>query len=460
MSNLGSIDTIVFVMLENRSFDHMLGHLSYGSYANGTPVNGLKDPLHNDLYENVFEGQTYYPFPKPDEPLSCDLPHERREIAVELAKSQVSGRFTMSGFVKAYYEKQAITRVLTPDPMAFLKPEAVPVTRFFADQYAVCDHWFAPLPASTQPNRLMALSGSTRIDQTSGIFPPTDPLIIDWLEAHHVRWRVYHSGISFFALLGRTEIFGPNFRTIRRLAPDVMGEQPGDFPSVIIVEPSYGDAPHIGHDVPNDNHPPLPVGPGEAFLHQIYEALTCNPKRWSRTLLIVTYDEHGGFFDHVAPPPIPYKPLSNATFTAPFDSLGVRVPALLISPLIPAKTVHSLLLDHTSVLQLLCEKFGSPGESFSQTVENRRQAGITSVSQALTLDAPRTDIPRAPDPPRPNALSLEAEGLPGAKGPQSPMEAAYAETAKWMVDKYPRQTAQQYPEISHWVLTQDSGPGT
>lgn len=448
MTDLSLVDTIVIVMLENRSFDHMLGHLSFGVFANGTNVEGLKAPLQRKEYENIFGAETYYPFTMKDGALASDLPHERREVAMGLAQSAVSGQFTMSGFVKAYFEKTTTNRTLTPDPMGFMTPADVPITRFFADNYAVCDHWFAPLPASTQPNRLMALSGNTRIDQTSGIFPPTDPLVIDWLEARGVRWRVYHCGISFFALLGRLEIFGPNFRTVDRLAADVAHEAPGDFPQVIIVEPSYGDAPHIGSDLPNDNHPPLPVAPGETFLRQVYEALTCNPDRWSKTVMIVAYDEHGGFFDHVPPPLIPYKPAANATFTEPFTSLGLRIPGLIVSPLVSSKSVFNKLLDHTSILQFIAEKFAQGKGGYSSSVEERRNRGIGSVAQALDLSSPRTDIPSAPPAP------LQAIRFAGPAQSKSAMQQAFEDAAKQMVKDHPRQTAQRYPEISHWVLTQ------
>lgn len=449
MTNLDLVDTVVIVMLENRSFDHMLGHLSYGEFANGAKVDGLSAPLQRSEYENIAAGETYYPFPMRDGTLSSDLPHERGEVAVELAPSAVSGKFSMSGFVEAYFAKTSANRTLRPDPMGFLTPADVPMTRFFADNYAVCDRWFASIPTSTQPNRLMFLSGDTRIDQTSGLFPPTDPLIIDWLTDHKVPWRVYHCGISFFGLLGRMEIFGPNFRPIERLAPDVANEGSNDFPRVVIVEPSFGDAPHIGNDTPNDNHPPLAVAPGENFLRQVYQALTCNPDRWSRTVMILCYDEHGGFFDHVPPPPIPYKPKSNATFTTPFTSLGVRIPGLVISPLVLQKTVFSDILDHTSILQFIAEKFAPNAGGYSPSVEERRKSGIGSISKVLNLTNPRTDLPIIPEVKYPG----EPRQLPLALS-KTPMQQAFEDAAKHMVEKYPRQTAQRYPELSHWVLTQ------
>jgi phospholipase C len=334
--------------------------------------------------------------------------------------------------------------------MGFFTPEDVPITTFLANEFAVCDHWFASLPTSTQPNRIMSLCGTTRIDETHGIFPPRDAMVLDWLSNNGVRWRVYHSGISFFALLGRGDIFGANFRGIDRLAADVAHEQARDFPQVIFVEPSYGDAPHIGGDVPNDNHAPLAVAPGEALLLRVYQALTVNPQRWARTVFVVTYDEHGGFFDHVPPPLVPYAPAPNATFQTPFASLGVRVPGLVVSPLVRRQTVHKGVLDHTSFLQLLAEKF-TPGTVYSKPVDDRQRAGVESASAALNLSAPRGDIPTPPKAPLRATVSLSE--------PQSEtltdLQDAFRQAARRMVADAPKQTAQMYPEVSHWVLTQE-----
>jgi phospholipase C len=451
MSALDQIDTIVLLMLENRSFDHMLGHLSYGRYANGSDVDGITSPLRRDAWANVFQGEAYYPFAMRDRQLSGDLPHDRGAIATQLHRSAVAGTYAMDGFAKSYFDASPTNRTTKPDPLGFLLPDDVPMTRFLADNYAVCDRWFASLPAGTQPNRLMAWTGTSYIDG-NGFLPPHDPLVIDWLERAGVRWRVYTSGLSFFLLLGSTAAFGPNFRGVDRLAPDVVGEQPGDFPQVIVVEPLYGDAARIVGGIPNDDHAPAPVGPGELFLRQVYDALTRNPDRWARTLLVVTFDEHGGFWDHVPPPQIPYAPPAMATYTKAFESLGLRVPGLVVSPLVSPMRVAHELLDHTSVLQLLAEKF-TPGTPFSPAVEKRRQSGIASVSAVLDLAAPRADLPLAPD------FSIRLDMPLGEnRPPVTPLEGTFEEAAWDMVRKFPKPTAQKYPEVSHWVLTQRDRP--
>ena len=451
MTSLDLVDTIVLVMLENRSFDHMLGHLSFGGFANRSGADGITEPLERDAYANVFQGEAYFPHPMKDMAMSGDLPHERGSIAAQLHKSNVTGTFAMDGFAKSYFTASPNNRSTKPDAMGFLLPDDVPMTRFLADQYTVCDRWFSSLPAGTQPNRLMAWTGTTLIDG-NGFLPPRDALVLDWLERNHVRWRVYTSGISFFLLFGATEAFGPNFRSFDRLSPDVANERPDDFPQVIIVEPLYGDAARIIGGLPNDDHPPAAVGLGELYLRKVYDALTRNPARWARTVLIVTFDEHGGFWDHVPPPAIPFAPPSRATFTKKFDSLGVRVPGLVVSPLVSAMGVCHEIFDHTSVLQFLAEKF-TPGQPYSAAVDARARNGIASVSAALDLAAPRADIPIAPD----FAIALTIP-LGENRAPVTPLETTFEEAAFEMVKKFPKPTAQKYPEVSHWVLTQQDRP--
>jgi phospholipase C len=448
MSALDLVDTIVLVMLENRSFDHILGHLSLETPGR---VDGITAPLTKDAYANVFEAEAYFPHPMKDMGMSGDLPHERGSIDVQLHRSNVTGTFAMNGFARSYFDASPNNRSTTPDAMGFLLPSDVPMTRFFADQYAVCDRWFSSLPAGTQPNRLMAWTGTTLIEG-NGFLPPRNALVIDWLQQNNVRWRVYTSGISFFLLLGSLTAFGPDFRPIDRLSPDVEHEQPGDFPQVIIVEPLYGDAARIIGGIANDNHPPAPVGFGELFLRKVYDALTRNPARWARTVLVVTYDEHGGFWDHVPPPRIPFDPPPDAKFTTRFESLGVRVPALVVSPLVSAGSVCHAVLDHTSVLQFLAEKF-TPGRPYSSAVDARARSGISSVSAALDLAAPRLDVPVAPE----FTISI-AVPLGENRAPVTPLEQTFEEVAKDMVAKFPKQTAQKYAAVSDWVLAQRDRP--
>jgi phospholipase C len=357
----------------------------------------------------------------------------------------------MDGFARSYFEASPLNRTATPDSMGYLEAQSVPMTRFLSDNFCTCDRWFSSLPAGTQPNRLMAWTGTTYIDE-NGFNPPRDPLFLDWMTDRGVRWRVYHSGLSFFLLLGEPKALTPRFRSIDRLAADVYGETDADFPQVIVVEPSYNDAVRITGGIANDNHAPSPVSAGEVFLRRVYDALTGNPERWPRTLLVITFDEHGGFFDHVQPPLIRFEPPAGAKYAAPFKSLGPRVPGLLVSPLVGAGSVCHEIFDHTSVLQMLADKF-TPGSSYSVPVEQRASQGVASLSAALTESSPRESIPVSPEFAGATTVNL-GENRP----PATPIEQTFEDAAKSLVTESPKAMAQSYPAASQWVLSQRKRP--
>ncbi len=446
----GLVDTVVLVMMENRSFDHLLGHLSYRQFDVGRQVDGLRAPLERAEYENLYATQPYYPFEMRDGMLPSDLPHEREQVERQLAWSAVAGRHRMDGFVKEYYNYTTVNWTRNPEPMGFLPPADVPISNFLATNFAVCDHWFAPLPTSTLPNRLMAWTGEARVDHTGQLLPPRGETLLDWLDRHHLRWRVYHDGLSFFALLGEFgRILGPNFKSFEHLAADVLNEPDDDFPQVIVVEPSYGDAPHLGTDQPNDNHAPLPVGPGEHFLRLIYRALTANPDRFRRTVMVVYYDEHGGFFDHVPPLAIEYDPRPAADYPK-FTSTGPRVPAMVVSPLVASRTVHHEPLDHTSVLRFLAELF-TPDEAYSPVVARRQQTTLTSLAGVLNLAEPRQAIPAAPN------VAIRTSTVLGESHPvKSPQQLLFDSAADALVASDQAEAQKQYPELWHWHVERDA----
>src|SRR5579885_2998667 len=386
MGSLGDkISTVVLVVMENRSFDHMLGHLTYENLIPG--ANGLDRDL--SRYANLHQGGQYLPFVMQDAPLSSDLPHEWDQVQTQLAYSSVTQQFDMTGFVEAYANLTQTNPAQQADPMGFFASSTVPITSFLARNFRFCNQWHAPFPSSTQPNRTMAFCGSSEIFDTSSgpRLIHSEDMLFNWLERNRIRWRVYHDGLSFFALYPRAWEFvlSDRFRDFEHYFQDMQTEPIDTGPQVIIVEPSYEDGPHIGPDHPNDNHPPLAIGFGEEFLRRVYQAATINPNRWRKTVLIHYYDEHGGFYDHVPPPPIPYTTKGNPAHT--FNSLGVRVPGILVSPYVDRGSVCTALFDHTSVLQFLAELF-TPGVPYSAEVEDRKSKGIKSISVAL-CDAPR-----------------------------------------------------------------------
>ncbi|MDB6086817.1 MAG: phospholipase [Gammaproteobacteria bacterium] len=388
-----AVGTIIVVIMENRSFDHMLGHLRFN--GSRPDVDGVVGPdLTAPAYLNPGNGQGYSPFLVAQSGrLPGDLPHGLHDVRTQLAYLDASRGYGMNGFAQAYLDAGG---AVSPDlpPMGFNSRESAPVSAWLADNFTICNRWFCSLPSSTHPNKLMALAGKSVVDDTAAVIPPQDTLL-DWLDARKIDWRVYHDGaFSFFALLPQywSWFVGPRFRRFNRLQGDLRdGSAPA--PQVIIVEPAYADAPMEQH--PNDNHPPLSIAFGESFLLRVYEALCSAPVEVSsRTVLIGVHDEHGGFWDHVPPHPTPgYVSVSGT----PFDSTGPRIPAFIVSPLVSGKrAISDLVFDHTSMLQFIAECFAPGGGTYSHEVDLRASYGFSSVSQALDVVPPRP-LPVVPD---------------------------------------------------------------
>ena len=406
------IRTIFVLMMENRSFDHLLGYLS----LTGHPVDGLRDdPRWRDAVANPFNGNAYRPFPLTDPygTMEADPPHSRASTKTQIGVP-AGGKFPMKGFVETYSKAKGAAPIgpgSKPAAMGYFTGTEAPVTEFLARNFAVCDHWHAALPAGTQPNRLMAMSGFTNIDINKVPCPPQE-LVYDWLSRHGIRWRVYHAGIPFFAMmLDRVDdiLAGENFRPFGQLFHDVQNEPPDEFPQVVFLEPVYADAPHFGKST--DDHAPGGIKGGQEFLLEVYRSLTRVPDVWKGSVLIVTYDEHGGFFDHVPPPMIPTDPPRGAAYER-FESLGVRVPALVVSPFVKKGSVCSEVMDHTSILKFIGETFG-PGGRYSPAVDARP---VKSVSAALDNPAGGRKSPVVPTLVPYLALEPKPAGrLPGKK---------------------------------------------
>jgi phospholipase C len=141
---------------------------------------------------------------------------------------------------------------------------------------------------------------------------------------------------------------------------------------------------------------------GEGFLKKVYEGLTSNPNKWRKTMLVICYDEHGGFFDHVAPPGVKYNPPVGSKWTrpTPFNTLGVRIPGMVVSPFVAKGGCSSALLDHTSIQQLMVERFGTPDDlAYFGDAVSRKNNRVVSLSQTLTADIPDASILTLPTAP-------------------------------------------------------------
>jgi phospholipase C len=392
MPNLDQIRTIVLVMMENRSFDHILGYLSLPPGRN--EVDGQKaDTNWLKQFTNYDAALAFQPFLNTNPytmPGMFDPPHERNNVTAQIDPCQ-DGTYPMNGFV------HAIPPAVSSDPnvrklvMSYYAAAQAPTNDFFARNFAICDRWFCSLPAGTQPNRLMSMSGFSLIDVNQTPLPGQE-VVYDWLNRNNISWRVYHQELPFFSLMPKwipAILFDDHFRSFDDFQSDLINTPPEQLPQVIFVEPTYQDAPHTGFST--DDHAPAGVSNGQEFLMQVYNAVTASPPFWKSALLVVSYDEHGGFFDHVSPPLITTNPPDGASYSTRFTSLGVRVPAFMVSPFVRPGGVCHNLLDHTSVLKLLGDKFANG--SYSAIVDARPVGSLTHV---LDFTTPQFDPPAPP----------------------------------------------------------------
>jgi phospholipase C len=415
MSNASSIDHVIMVVFENRSFDHLLGWMSHPKYGGSGAIEGLTGDLDagtgelaNPAYGNPALLKTFRPFfAEADETLATDLPHGRGEVHTQMAFTQVTNTFSMQGFAASYFHQnpmQAGPSATRPDCMRMLAPSAAPVTAFLARNYCVCDHWFTPIPTDTHPNRMMALAGYSEIEGTSSLEPDED-LVFDWAERKGIPWRVYSDDFSYMMCLGRRGVdvlaqraINGSYRSFSSFARDYQFET--KFPAITLIEPAFSDDPFATE--PNDNHPPLQMGPGESFLLKIYNVFfgtRLARERFAKTLLLVYYDEHGGFFDHVSPLAVatPSGRTGSKAKWPTFTTTGPRVPAIAVSPLIDPG-VFKGNLDHTSVLRFLGERFARDGLYSAEVTARHATPGaeLRSAGDVVNRATPRA-VPSPPN---------------------------------------------------------------
>jgi phospholipase C len=436
---LSDIKTIVFCMMENRSFDHALGYLGLDGKKK---IEGLQSAsAWQDGWINMSGGKPFALTRLSLKDPIGDPPHGFESIKVQL-DTPSKGNPGMGGFVEAYVQRvDKKANPYTPGAvMGYYDADSVPTFDFFARNYCICDHWFAALPLGTQANRLMAMAGESKIRDNEFGLPP-QRLVYDWLNGNGVKWRAYQSGdyFPFFSLMDKwayqilgSLVFGGPFKRFSKFKQD-WPNMSKKMPQVIFIEPEYSDGPN---SKPNDDHPPTSIAPGQVFLREVYETLIGSPERWASTLFIITYDEHGGFFDHVPPIKIPGKAKDEL-----FDRSGPRVPAFLISPFVEPGSVFSRNLEHTSFLELLAERF-TPGHGYSIAV-NERQGHLSGrIAMALRDSARSGDPPHMPA--LPAGWGEVSAAAPAA--PDTPNAVAFDRVARKM--KRDRPDIYSHPEMS------------
>jgi phospholipase C len=413
------IKHVFVLMLENRSFDHMLGfaRLSGTDPATGAPTDAddLRAGTHFNIDPADPTNQVLAASPA-DFAISTadkDPPHEFLNALEQLAgpgarfpdpvTNGYPAAIDNSGFISAYRGAGS------PDPAKIMNcfaPRQLPVLTALAREFAVCDRWFSALPGPTWPNRFFAHAASSGglDDSPSGFEVATSTLvdgyrfwngtIFDRLEAACIDWEIFEgdefpvtfalSGMDLYALDGHFTDF-EDFRT--------KISDPDYAPRYVFIEPNYGNVlPTTKEDFTcgNSQHPLDDITRGERLIKDVYEALRGSP-HWESSLLVVTYDEHGGFYDHVRPPGAvaPGDPISdpdNDHHHFDFRQLGVRVPAVVISPYVKRGTIDHTTYDHSSIPATVERLFGLAALT-------ARDAAARDVLHLLQLARPRTDTP-------------------------------------------------------------------
>jgi phospholipase C len=363
--DLNKVDHIVVVMMENRSFDHMLGYLS--REGGRSDVEGLKwENDANRTQFNYYNGRFYYPVRLfntgvfTSEAVSPDHSHES-------VRSQMADG--MNHFVSDFAKKK-----VGDDPamlqlvMGYYAGHELPTYDMLAREYAICDHWFCSHVGPTWPNRFVTLTGDLNRDSYgepevdtplyTDFTPSEMPTLFDHLTARGVSWQYFQQRASVMRAFTKYSFDLVNVLEYSDPAKGFIAAAKAGLASVTFIDPLFGDLPAgVNSPQDNDDAPPSDLKDGQRFIAEIVSTLLnpdSNPN-WMRTMLIIVYDEHGGFYDHVQPP-------DNATPLLGQNSgkLGPRVPAFVVSPWTPAGLVLKETFDHGTIAATILRRFCSP----------------------------------------------------------------------------------------------------
>jgi phospholipase C len=399
----GHIKHVVVLMLENRSFDQIFGFRHGVTGLTGSEFN-LLNPSAGESSGNprIGVGQEA-PFQidtggGPDHNLAAVnlqlFGHESNPAAGETPKN--------NGFA-ASYQKELLRFSSNPTKtdvgvvMQSFSPGSLPAIKAFADNFCLFDHWFCEVPSSTDPNRLY-MHAATSIGNARNVFKqqfPDTRTIYNSVEEAGLTWATYDFDLNEVRTQFPKAHTNPeNFRFFEpRFAKDVANNK---LPNYSFIFPRFFNK----NGPQSDEHAPRDLRPGDQLIAEVYNTLRSNTNLWNETALIVTYDEHGGFYDHVPPPSdgvknpdgIDAKAVqSTHLFTPAFDfkRLGPRVPALLASPWVKKGTVVSDRFQHTSVLATVKKIFG-----LTDFLTKRDKQANTFEHLFAELQVPRSDTPK------------------------------------------------------------------
>jgi phospholipase C len=424
-------------MLENRSFDHMLGFSGItgvdASSGRATQVYGLNPLALRPVVEafqttsigqivakegrtrpisvralltsSVFNGQSYGVQQGADYAMPVGPGHEFLDVVAQLcgpgAVYPFGGAYPPvlnSGFAANYVASGG--HASPGEIMKCYGRDQLPVLNELAGEFVVCDKWHASLPGPTWPNRFFCHAASSggldhspspldiaKWDAIDG-FDFANGTIFDRMNSKGINWRLY-AGDDFPVVAALHGINLAEINDYTDFAPDVAQ---ADYPaSYTFIEPSYG---HFWSDYKcgTSQHPQDDVTRGESLIKATYEAVRNSPL-WSSSLIIITWDEHGGFYDHLPPPPAvapgdtaPGDAYNQYGFT--FQQYGPRVPALVISPLIPRNLIDHRLYDHASIPATLEACFG-----LDPMTERDAHSKSNNLMPLVSLSSARADTP-------------------------------------------------------------------
>lgn len=403
------VQHIVVLMLENRSFDHMLGYMKSEipslNGLDGTEWNPedasnpvVKVPVSNDAgYMDLAADPSHW---TPD---VLDQIYSVYKCGTKPPNLPAIGP-NMS-FVSNYSYRNNNSLPDAHKIMRCFAPGRLPALTTLAREFAICDSWYSSLPGQTWPNRMFVHAATSDGHIDNQLYDYDIETIYHRLEDASRSWKIYFHDIPQSLALQRlrADAFKDRFQVFHEFLADA---REGTLPDYSFIEPRYYD---FAFKRANDQHPNHDVSMGDVLIADVYEAVRNSPL-WEQILLVILWDEHGGIYDHAFPsqPQVPC-PDGKVSVDPPFnfDLVGVRVPAILISPFIPKGEVDHTQYEHASVPATLVKLFGLSG------FLTKRDAAANTFEEVVSLDAPRMDTPAMlPRVPEAASLASRAAKLP------------------------------------------------
>jgi phospholipase C len=386
MPTQSPIEHVIVLMLENHTFDKMLGFLKKGEGLTGKEFN-LVDPA-NPNSQRVFVSD------KAESVTSPDPMHTLRDTNIELfgPNGTVQTKDLNNGFLFDYIRRAGGDLETGKKIMQSYSPDSLPVLSALAGEFCLCDRWFASVPGPTFPNRFYAhaaTSDGQAFNNKNHDYAMRT--IYNSLQDQNHTWSIYFHDITVALMLSQIKDEKTNFK---RFAAFFQDSKSGNLPNYSFLVPRFSD---LQQRKANDQHPPHDVSFGEMLIADVYEAIRGNEALWKKSLFIVLYDEHGGSYDHVHTPP--FAPLQKYKVRNPdgknsasppfkFDRLGLRVPAILVSPFVKKNSLDSTIYEHASIPATIKKLFNLPN------FLTERDKHANTFESALSLKKPRDDTPK------------------------------------------------------------------